>query len=155
MFTTTSYLFQNCAERSSPCGEEYRVSSAARRLYRRVREEAWLGRLLAGLTGRPPHLAALNDLATTSHDAGLQLVPLAQIRGSLDRAEEYDAEWRPLDDRDQQRWLRVATARAEGRGLPPVQLIRLRGAYYVQDGHHRVSVAVARGERDIEADVTE
>ena len=51
--------------------------------------------------------------------------------------------------------MRVATAREEGRGLPPVQLIRVGETFFVQDGHHRVSVARARGELDIEAEVTE
>jgi hypothetical protein len=155
MFTTTTYLFQNAAENSGRYGEEYRTSAAARQLYRRTREAARLGDLLARLFGRPRHLAALDKAVTPGHYAGLKSVPLNEIHGSLDRADDYDADWRPLDGNGEQRWLRVATARAEGRGLPPVQLVRAGGAYYVQDGHHRVSVARARGEREIEAEVTE
>ena len=39
--------------------------------------------------------------------------------------------------------------------LPPVSLFRVGEAYFVRDGHHRVSVARAMGNQVIEADVTE
>jgi hypothetical protein len=38
--------------------------------------------------------------------------------------------------------------------MPPVELIQVRDVYFVQDGHHRISVARALGELDIEAKVT-
>ena len=38
--------------------------------------------------------------------------------------------------------------------LPPIELIRVGGEYYVRDGHHRLSVAHALGEHFIEAEVT-
>jgi hypothetical protein len=51
-------------------------------------------------------------------------------------------------------WLSVAVARQRGKSLPPVKLIQVGDVYYVQDGHHRISVARALGQRDIEAEVT-
>jgi len=45
-------------------------------------------------------------------------------------------------------------ARRGRRGFPPVALIQIEETFFVQDGHHRVSVARARGELDIEAEVT-
>ena len=53
-----------------------------------------------------------------------------------------------------QRWQSVANALDEGVPLPPVQLIQVGAAYYVRDGHHRVSVNRALGQEVIEADVT-
>jgi hypothetical protein len=42
-----------------------------------------------------------------------------------------------------------------GAALPPISVYRLDGDHYVRDGHHRVSVARARGATDIDAEVTE
>jgi len=41
-----------------------------------------------------------------------------------------------------------------GAKLPPVALIRVGQVYFVEDGHHRISVAKAHGDQDIEAVVT-
>jgi hypothetical protein len=38
--------------------------------------------------------------------------------------------------------------------LPPVALVQIGDFYFVLDGHHRISVAQAYGQRDIEARVT-
>jgi hypothetical protein len=52
------------------------------------------------------------------------------------------------------RWLRVAAARDQGKVLPPVVLVQVEDVYFVRDGHHRISVARALGQLDIEAEVT-
>jgi hypothetical protein len=39
--------------------------------------------------------------------------------------------------------------------LPPVQLLRAGGDYWVVDGHNRVALARERGQLWIDADVTE
>jgi hypothetical protein len=52
------------------------------------------------------------------------------------------------------RWLRVAAARDQGKVLPPVVLVQVGDVYFVRDGHHRISVARALGQLDIEAEVT-
>lgn len=38
--------------------------------------------------------------------------------------------------------------------LPPVALIQVGEVYFVEDGHHRISVAKLWGEHEIEAEVT-
>jgi ParB-like chromosome segregation protein Spo0J len=43
----------------------------------------------------------------------------------------------------------------EGSELPPIEVYRLHGRYYVADGHHRVAAARALGETSIAAYVTE
>jgi hypothetical protein len=40
-----------------------------------------------------------------------------------------------------------------GMSMPPVELVQVKDAYFVRDGHHRISVARAMGQRDIEAEV--
>ena len=45
-------------------------------------------------------------------------------------------------------------AQLRGLGLPPIELIQLGDAYFVRDGHHRISVASALGQHHIDAVVT-
>jgi hypothetical protein len=45
-------------------------------------------------------------------------------------------------------------ARQQGAKLPPVALIQVGDVYFVKDGHHRISVARALGQVEIEAVVT-
>ena len=161
MFNTTAYLLNRTTERSTSFGAEYDVIPAARRLYFQARQGARIADWLARLAGHQPrHLTALRSAITgrriaNRHAAGVQTVAVCQIRGSVDRADDFDADWRPLANSTQQRWLRVATARAQGQALPPVALIKFGQDYFVQDGHHRISVAQARGEMEIEAEVVE
>jgi hypothetical protein len=83
-------------------------------------------------------------------------VPIGQIRGSSShsRCYDFDADFRPLNPHNQARWLRLAAARGRGVKFPPVALIKVEETYFVKDGHHRISLARALGEREIEADVT-
>jgi hypothetical protein len=126
-------------------------------------EEAYAGtfwrQLWLRVTGRFQTLCDLRRAATAvgiknRRYEGLQSVPLHQIQGSEGRAQEFTRDFRPLRRHTSERWLRVARAAAQDYGLPPVSLIRFGDIYYVRDGHHRVSVARARGQLVIEAQVT-
>jgi hypothetical protein len=86
--------------------------------------------------------------------AGLHTVPIEQIRGSEGRSNDFDRSFYPLQDHCKGRWLRVAQARNGDKVLPPVELVQVGGVYFVRDGHHRISVARALGQLDIEAEVT-
>jgi hypothetical protein len=81
-------------------------------------------------------------------------VPIAQIVGSQGRCGDFDRDFNPLHDHNRERWLRIAAARRRATLLPPVDLVQVGGLYFVQDGHHRISVARALGQTDIEARVT-
>jgi hypothetical protein len=70
------------------------------------------------------------------------------------RSNDFDRDFHPLQDHCKDRWLRVARARDEDKVLPPVVLVQVGDVYFVRDGHHRISVARARGQLDIEAEVT-
>ena len=52
------------------------------------------------------------------------------------------------------RWERIALAHRRSVSLPPIRVLRGEDGYYVVDGRHRVSVALALGRRDIDAWVT-
>jgi hypothetical protein len=54
-----------------------------------------------------------------------------------------------------QRWQRVNEAQRKGAAMPPINVYRVGGLHFVEDGHHRVSIARHRGDEVIEAYVTE
>lgn len=89
----------------------------------------------------------------------LQTVEVARIVGSVDRASELRADFRPARSArrggDDQRFERVRNAMECGKHLPAIQLYQLGYGYYVVDGHHRVAAARQLGQLEIEAHVVE
>jgi hypothetical protein len=116
-----------------------RRASLARILFRRCRECAYL------LVHDTPMLAR-------SGGGTVREIPLDAITGTLEpsRAREFDAEFRPVA-RMRKRWLRVWVAEHTGPGLGPIEVVQVGKGYAVRDGHHRVSVARARGAATIDA----
>jgi hypothetical protein len=89
----------------------------------------------------------------SQRDLGIQLVPLDSIVGTVDRRQgEFDRDFLPSTG-VRSRWERIAAARRRGEAMPPIDVYRLGDLHFVQDGHHRVSVARAMGDTDIEAHV--
>jgi hypothetical protein len=81
----------------------------------------------------------------------LQVICLAAIVGTVDPSPHFDARFRPASPHLRPRWERVALAHRKGAGLPPISVVEGPDGYYVLDGRHRVSVALAAGRREIEA----
>lgn len=93
--------------------------------------------------------------ATSRHYLGERVIPLDAIVGTVDRRRnEFDRSFRPSSG-TRGRWERIAEARKRGEELPPIDVFKIGDLYFVQDGHHRVSVARAMGDTDINANVTE
>ncbi|MBB5956151.1 hypothetical protein FHS29_002737 [Saccharothrix tamanrassetensis] len=86
---------------------------------------------------------------------GLQTVRLDSIVGSVDRTRDFDRRFRPTSARVRERWQRLALAARRGEAVPPIEVYRVGDLHFVQDGHHRVSVAHALGLTVIDAYVTE
>lgn len=88
---------------------------------------------------------------------GLRTVEVARIIGSVGRANDLEADFRPATRRrlDEQRYLRILQLMDDGKALPPVVLYKLGYGYYVLDGNHRVAAAKQLGQLEIEALVTE
>jgi hypothetical protein len=131
----------------------------ALKLYRRARSRGILDWVRSVLAGGPSHLLDLGGVLATCTvrnrcDLGTQAVPIDRIVGSEGRGKDFDASFRPLRAHNQARWVRVAEAMYMGVPLPPVHLIQVGDVYFVRDGHHRISVAKALGQAEIEADVT-
>ena len=81
-------------------------------------------------------------------------IPLASITATMEpsRAALFDRWFRPAAAAGE-RWRRVWLAEQRGAVLPPISVIRVGDSYAVRDGHHRVSVARARGAVTIDATV--
>jgi hypothetical protein len=77
---------------------------------------------------------------------GLREIALDAIGGTLEpnRAADFDRAFRPAPA-TRARWERVWLAESRGSVLPPISVVPIGGTYAIRDGHHRVSVAKARG----------
>jgi hypothetical protein len=84
---------------------------------------------------------------------GIQIIPVDQIVGSVDKVRDFDPKFRPRTGRSRQRWERIAEAVRRGEPLPPIDVYRIGEIYFVRDGHHRVSVHRSLELPTIEADV--
>ena len=73
----------------------------------------------------------------------------------MGRYHDFTRNFLPKQDSDQDRWARVHLATNDLAGLPPIELYQIGEAYFVHDGHHRVSVARQLGATEIQAYVTE
>lgn len=82
---------------------------------------------------------------------GVVNIPLAKIVGSENRVSDFDNTFNPLNEHNRDRWINIALTRRNGASLPPVELIQVGEEYYVRDGHHRISVAKAANQTEIEA----
>jgi hypothetical protein len=86
---------------------------------------------------------------------GIQVVPVAQIVGSVDRFQDFDRAFLPRQRHTAGRWKNIDRAYYQDVRLPPIQLYKVGDVYFVKDGNHRVSVARERGVEFIDAEVFE
>src|SRR5205085_4942365 len=92
----------------------------------------------------------------SERDIGIHEIRLDTIVGTVARRHsEFDRNFRPTSPGVRSRWERIATARRRGQTMPPIDVYRIGELHFVQDGHHRVSVARALGDTHIEAHVKE
>lgn len=113
-------------------------------------------RTFAGAAG--PGVRRLEYERTSGLGVGAEaMVPINQIVGTAEptRSRCFDRRFRPTSEVPRTRFERIATDIRSGRGMDPVDLYRCDGQYYVLDGHHRIAVARALGERWVLANVTD
>src|SRR4051794_1473515 len=131
--------------------------------FSRERRRRALARIVSRLRSEPDDVSYMLPFEevvaalgrTSEHDVGIQLIPLESVVGTVDRAtSQFDRDFRPSAD-VRARWEGIAAARRRGEAMPPIDVYRVSGLHFVKDGHHRVSVARAHGDADIEARVRE
>jgi hypothetical protein len=129
----------------------------------RMRRRQVLARLAHKLSREPddvnlvlPYSEVVAALGYESERAaGLKTIKLVNIVGSVDERRDFDRRFRPTSARVRERWEQLALAQRRGAPMPPIDVYKLGDLYFVKDGHHRVSIALARGETTIDAYVTE
>jgi hypothetical protein len=131
--------------------------------FSRARRRRALSRLAARLRREPGDVNVIlpfDEVVTALGRAGerklgLQSIALDSIVGTVDRTREFDRRFRPTSGRVRKRWERIAKAMRQGEAMPPIDVYRVGDVHFVQDGHHRVSVARELGLEAIDAYVTE
>jgi len=88
-----------------------------------------------------------------AHAAGVREIPLEKINFTVEpsRAQQFDRWFRPHAKLVRGRWERLWIAEQRGEVIPPISVVQVGREYAVLDGHHRVSVARARGAVTIDA----
>jgi hypothetical protein len=97
--------------------------------------------------------AALGQIGERS--LGLQTIRLDTVVGTMDSTRNFDRHFRPTSSRVRERWERLALAQRQGAPMPPIDVYRIGDLHFVKDGHHRVSIALATGQKTIDAYVIE
>jgi hypothetical protein len=84
---------------------------------------------------------------------GIRQIPLDKIVGSVDRSDEFDRSFHVRSALSRHRLDALRTASVDV-VLPPIDVFEIGGAYFVEDGHHRVALAREQGAEFIDAEVT-
>jgi hypothetical protein len=135
-----------------PSGHDALRAEAAFDRAARARRRSALRRRLRGGSGTRLQVVDERHVSNLPGRSGRREIPLDEIRATLEphRAEQFDAEFRPARN-VRQRWERVWSAEQKGMVLPPIEVVPVEGGFALRDGHHRVSVARARGAVAIDA----
>lgn len=126
--------------------------------FRSILKKGKIARFIKRVLRRRSHLYDLDALKRTlsvrgSFYAGIQVVPISSIIGSEGRTADFDMDFRPLSEAARERWVNMAIVYLSRIPLPPIQLIQVGEAYFVRDGHHRISVSRAFGQVAMDAEV--
>ncbi len=130
--------------------------------FSRERRHRALAKVAARLRAEPDDISAMLPFEEVvaalgrrgERDLGLQVISLDSIVGSVGRGGEFDRRFRPASA-VRGRWQSIDAARRRGDAMPPIDVFRIGELHFVKDGHHRVSVARALGDTDIDAYVRE
>lgn len=137
-------------------------SADAENDFLRVRRSQVLSRLAAWLRREPDNVSVMLPFdevvvalgRESEQQIGLRTILVESIVGSVNRTKDFDRRFRPTSARVRERWQRLALAQRRGESIPPIEVFRIGDLHFVQDGHHRVSVAYALGLSTIDAYVT-
>ncbi len=130
--------------------------------FRQAHQRATLQQIVAHFTGKSVELLSYEDVLRKLQQTGravrgVQVIPVEAIVGTVGRYTDFTRTFLPLKATDEERWLRLRAFVEENSfdALPPIEVYQIGSAYFVQDGHHRVSIARQLGIQFISAYVTE
>jgi len=113
--------------------------------------------LFAKVFKKDNHLLSFDTVAPFVHQRsyrGVQQIPTDMIVGSVNREQDFDYHFRPLKNHLLERWVQIYVMAQTG-GWPAIQVHKVGPIYFVEDGHHRVSVARHLRHQFIDANVWE
>jgi nucleotide-binding universal stress UspA family protein len=124
--------------------------------FRSARGKANLEKILARFSKKSVNLLSYEEVkqklrAVEDGKKELKEVPLDSIIGSVGRYSDFTRSFLPQHDSDEGRWARVHVAMMNNTGLPPIEVYQIGEAFFVLDGHHRVSIARQMNAPSIEA----
>lgn len=159
-FNNNSYVYRSDVSVSDHYEQAYQIRTYqyAKGLFEHVMARGRVYRFWAGIFR---HHKSLLDLETIKsnlhvenvHFSGINEVPIERIIGTEQSHSRFDLGFHPADEKSRQRWIGVAMAFLSPVSLPPVELTQVGDAYFVRDGHHRISVVRALKQDFIEANV--
>jgi hypothetical protein len=125
-----------------------------------ARRQAFWNEIVRLLSGGSNRLLSWQDVQEELHLSDFVArevlsVPLDRIVGSVGRYREFDRTFMPKLNSTAPRWRSIVSAYFDEVSLPPVTLYKVGDAYFVIDGHHRVSVARELGRAYVDAKVIE
>jgi hypothetical protein len=160
MFENPMNLLQNARMLDDRCCENLYAHqyNTALNQFKAVLIKGTFFRLQQKILHRNPFLYDLNAVKTGLHMrgscyAGMKVVRIDAIIGSEGKTSDFDLRFHPVSESSRERWVNMAVAYLSRTPLPPIQLIEIGGAYFLRDGHHRVSVGRAFGQVAIDAEV--
>jgi nucleotide-binding universal stress UspA family protein len=135
---------------------------SALRDFQQAHRDAALQQVLARVTGKSVELLSYDEVLqklrlTGRTTRGVREVPVEAIVGTVGRTTDFTRTFLPRKSTDEQRWagLMAFVQQNSLDSLPPIEVYQIGSAYFVQDGHHRVSIARQLGIQFITAYVTE
>jgi hypothetical protein len=125
-----------------------------------ARKRAFRSDLIRLFRGQPTNLLPFDAVREklrlrSTVDRGVEEVLLDRIVGTLGRERDFNRLFFPRGESLRQRWENVRRVALGQQGFSMIELYKVGEAYFVLDGHHRVSVARAFGTPAIEAHVRE
>lgn len=130
--------------------------------FRQAHQRAALQLVLSRVTGKSVELLSYEDVLgklrlTGRSSRGVREIPVSAIAGTVGRTSDFTRTFLPRKASDEQRWANLLAFAQQNSldALPPIEVYQIGEAYFVQDGHHRVSVARTLGVEFIAAYVTE
>jgi hypothetical protein len=123
-----------------------------------MQTRARLESLLGKITGRENLLqtfpSSINSKSPNRKLLPVQDIALEKIVGTLNRRDDFDYKFRPLKKFICERWVNTYLTH-EREGWQPILVHKIGSEYFVEDGHHRLSVAHELGLKFIQARIWE
>ena len=126
--------------------------------FSRLRMQGLYASFLAKLSGRNSSLKIFSHQVRRENPnrkyLGVKSIRVTEVVGTLNRDADFDNKFRPCGKHLLERWARAFLS-LNTDGWSPIVAHKVGDEYYVEDGHHRVSVARSVGMMFIEAIVWE